>query len=176
MNPTRTGILTILERMGADISWSSRRTAGGEPVADLRVRGTALRGIDVDPALVPLAIDEFPAVFAAAAAAGGVTRVTGAGELRVKESDRIAASAAALRALGIAVQVAADGMTIEGGAMSGGEVDSAGDHRIAMAFAAAAAAAPVRVRSCRNVTTSFPGFETLANSVGFDIEVVDAGR
>ena len=176
VNPTRTGILTILERMGADISWSSPRTAGGEPVADLRVRGTTLRGIDVDPALVPLAIDEFPAVFAAAAAARGVTRVTGAGELRVKESDRIAASAAALGALGVAVQVAEDGMTIEGGTMSGGEVDSAGDHRIAMAFASAAAAAPVRVRSCGNVTTSFPGFETLANSVGFDIEVVDAGR
>ena len=176
VNPTRTGILTILERMGADISWSSPRTAGGEPVADLRVRGTTLHGIDVDPALVPLAIDEFPAVFAAAAAARGVTRVTGAGELRVKESDRIAASAAALGALGVAVQVAEDGMTIEGGTMSGGEVDSAGDHRIAMAFASAAAAAPVRVRSCRNVTTSFPGFETLANSVGLDIEVVDAGR
>jgi len=176
VNPTRTGILTILERMGADISWSGRRTAGGEPVADLRVRGTTLHGIDVEPALVPLAIDEFPAVFAAAAAARGVTRVTGAGELRVKESDRIAASAAALGALGVAVQVAADGMTVEGGPMSGGEVDSAGDHRIAMAFAAAAAAAPVYVRNCRNVTTSFPGFETLANSVGFDIEVVDAGR
>ena len=176
VNPTRTGILTILERMGADISWSNRRTAGREPVADLRVRGVTLQGIDVDPALVPLAIDEFPAVFAAAAAARGVTRVTGAGELRVKESDRIEASAGALRALGVPVQVAGDGMVIEGGTMSGGEVDSAGDHRIAMAFASAAVAAPVRIRNCRNVMTSFPGFETLANSVGFDIEVVDAGH
>ena len=176
VNPTRTGILTILERMGADISWSNRRTAGREPVADLRVRGVALHGIDVDPALVPLAIDEFPAVFAAAAAARGVTRVTGAGELRVKESDRIEASALALRALGVAVQVAGDGMVIEGGTMSGGEVDSAADHRIAMAFASAAVAAAVRIRNCRNVTTSFPGFATLANSVGFDIEVVDAGH
>ena len=175
MNPTRTGVLTILEQMGADISRLNPRRAGDEPVADLRVRGTQLRGIDVDPALVPLAIDEFPAVFAAAATARGVTRVTGAAELRVKESDRIAASADALGALGVAVQVSGDGMSVEGGAMTGGEVDSAGDHRISMAFAAAAAAAPVRVRDCRNVTTSFPGFATLANSVGLDIEVVDAG-
>ena len=174
VNPTRTGILTILQAMGADITWSNRRTAGGEPVADLRVRGAVLHGVDVDSAVVPLAIDEFPAVFAAAAAARGVTRVTGAGELRVKESDRLAASAEALRALGISVQVAADGMAIEGGRMSGGDVSSAGDHRIAMAFAAAAAAAPVRVRDCRNVATSFPGFETVANSIGLDIEVVDA--
>ena len=176
VNPTRTGVLTILERMGADISWLHRRSAAGEPVADLRVRGADLHGIDVDPALVPLAIDEFPAVFAAAAAARGVTRVTGAGELRVKESDRIEASADALRALGVSVRVADDGMVIEGGTMSAGEVHSAGDHRIAMAFACAAAAAPVRIRNCRNVTTSFPGFLTLANSVGFDIEVVDAGH
>ena len=175
VNPTRTGILTVLERMGADISWSNRRTAGREPVADLRVQGTTLAGIDVDPALVPLAIDEFPAIFAAAATARGVTRVTGAAELRVKESDRIAASAEALDALGVSVRVGEDGMTIEGGAMSGGEVDSAGDHRIAMAFASASAAAPVRIRNCRNVVTSFPGFEALANSVGFDIEVTHAG-
>ena len=174
VNPTRTGILTIFQAMGADITWSNRRTAGGEPVADLRVRGAVLHGVDVDSAVVPLAIDEFPAVFAAAAAARGVTRVTGAGELRVKESDRLAASAEALRALGISVQVAADGMAVEGGRMSGGDVSSAGDHRIAMAFAAAAAAAPVRVRDCRNVATSFPGFETAANSIGLDIEVVDA--
>ena len=174
VNPTRTGVLTILERMGADIAWSNRRRLGGEPIADLRIRGTELQGIDVDPALVPLAIDEFPAVFAAAATARGVTRVTGAGELRVKESDRIAASAAALEALGIAVQVADDGMVVEGGTASGGEVESADDHRIAMAMAILSAEAPVRVRNCRNVATSFPGFETLANSVGLDIEVVDA--
>lgn len=176
VNPTRIGILTILEQMGADIAWSNRRTAGREPVADLRVRGAALHGIDVDPALVPSAIDEFPAIFVAAAAARGVTRVTGATELRVKESDRIAASADALRALGASVRVADDGMAIEGGTTLGGEVDSAGDHRIAMAFASAAAAAEVRIRNCRNVMTSFPGFETLANSVGFDIEVIDAGH
>ena len=175
MNPTRTGVLTILERMGADITRLNPRRAGHEPVADLRVRGTQLRGVDVDPALVPLAIDEFPAVFAAAASARGVTRVTGAAELRVKESDRIAASADALGALGVAVQASGDGMRVEGGAMTGGEVNSAGDHRIAMAFATAAASAPVRVRDCRNVTTSFPGFAALASSVGLDIEVVDAG-
>jgi len=175
VNSTRTGILTILRQMGADIRESNRRTAGAEPVADLHVRGRTLNGVDVDPTLVPLAIDEFPAVFAAAATARGVTRVTGAGELRVKESDRIAASAAALRALGVRVRVAPDGMAIEGGVVAGGEVDSAGDHRIAMAFAAAAASAPVRIRDCRNVTTSFPGFDTLANRVGLDIEVVDSG-
>ena len=174
VNPTRTGILTVLGQMGADISWSNHRIAGNEPVADLRVRGGALHGVDVDPSLVPLAIDEFPAIFVAAAAARGVTRVTGARELRVKESDRIAASAEALRALGVTVQVFDDGMAVEGGGISGGEVDSAGDHRIAMAFASAAVAAPVRIRDCRNVMTSFPGFETLSNSVGCDIEVVDA--
>ena len=175
VNPTRTGILTILRQMGADIRESNRRTAGAEPVADLHVRGRTLNGVDVDPALVPLAIDEFPAVFAAAASARGVTRVTGAEELRVKESDRIAASAAALRALGVRVRVAPDGMEIEGGVVAGGEVDSAGDHRIAMAFAAAAASAPVRIRDCRNVTTSFPGFDALASRVGLDIEVADSG-
>ena len=174
VNPTRTGVLTILERMGADIAWSNRRTAGCEPVADLRVRGATLHGIDVDPALAPLAIDEFPAIFAAAASARGVTRVSGAAELRVKESDRIAASGAALHALGVSARVADDGMEIEGGAISGGEVDSEGDHRIAMAFAAATVTAPVRIRGCRNVATSFPGFEALAGSVGLDIEVVDA--
>ena len=173
MNPTRAGILAILERMGADVSRSNPRTAGGEPVADLRVRGRELRGIDVDPALVPLAIDEFPAVFVAAAGARGVTRVTGAGELRVKESDRIAASATALATLGVPARATADGMVIEGGAMSGGEVDSAADHRIAMAFATASADAPVRVRNCRNVATSFPGFEAVANAVGLRVEVVD---
>ena len=175
VNPTRTGILTILRQMGADIRESNRRTAGGEPVADLHVRGRTLNGVDVDPALVPLAIDEFPAIFAAAATARGVTRVTGAEELRVKESDRIAASAAALRALGVCLRVAPDGMEIEGGAVHGGAVDSAGDHRIAMALAAVAASAPVRVRDCRNVTTSFPGFDVLANRVGLDIEVVGSG-
>ena len=173
MNPTRVGILDILERMGADVTRSNPRTAGGEPVADLRVRGTELRGVEVDPTLVPLAIDEFPAVFVAAAGARGVTRVTGAGELRVKESDRIAASAAGLAALGIPARATGDGMVIEGGAMSGGEVDSAGDHRIAMAFATAAAGAPVRVRDCRNVATSFPGFEAVANAAGLRVEVVD---
>ena len=175
VNPTRTGLLTILDRMGADISWSNRRTAGREPVADLRVRGATLTGIDVDPALVPLAIDEFPAIFAAAATARGVTRVTGAAELRVKESDRISASAEALNALGVSVRVGEDGMTIDGGAMSGGTIDSAGDHRIAMAFASAEVRAPVRIRNCRNVATSFPGFDDLANSVGFDIEVTHDG-
>ena len=174
VNPTRTGILTILRHMGADIRESNRRTAGCEPVADLHVRGRTLNGVDVDPALVPLAIDEFPAIFAAAATARGVTRVTGAEELRVKESDRIAASAAALRALGVCLRVAPDGMEIEGGVVDGGEVDSAGDHRIAMALAAAAASAPVRIRDCRNVTTSFPGFDVLANRVGLDIEVVES--
>ena len=176
VNPTRTGILVILEQMGADISQSNRRIAGGEPVADLRVRGVALHGVDVAPALVPSAIDEFPTVFVAAATARGATRVTGAGELRVKESDRLAVSAAGLAALGVRARTTGDGgMVIEGGTMSGGEVDSAGDHRIAMAFATAAAAAPVRIRDCRNVATSFPGFRTLANSVGLDVEVVDAG-
>jgi 3-phosphoshikimate 1-carboxyvinyltransferase len=173
MNPTRTGVIDILERMGADIRIENRREAGGEPVADLHVRSAPLRGIEIPPALVPLAIDEFPALFVAAACASGRTVLTGAEELRVKESDRIQVMADGLTALGIDATATPDGMIIEGGAFTGGIVDSQGDHRIAMAFAMAAlrASGALEILDCANVNTSFPGFAELAARTGLGIEV-----
>jgi 3-phosphoshikimate 1-carboxyvinyltransferase len=177
MNPTRTGVLQILRAMGADIVESGQRTIGGEPVADLRVRGARLAGIEIPPEWVPLAIDEFPALFVAAACAEGVTVLRGAEELRVKESDRIAVMADGLAAIGMPVQATADGMRIEGRGgeatpFAGGTVDSHGDHRIAMAFAVAAlrSSAPIRILDAENVNTSFPGFAALARSVGMPVE------
>ena len=171
VNARRTGLLDVLELMGADIRRSHERNLGGEPVADLVVRHAPLRGIDVPEHLVADMIDEFPALFVAASAAAGTTRVRGAGELRVKESDRIAVMARGLRALGVAIEETPDGAIIEGGAISGGEVDSAGDHRCAMSFALAGliAGAAVRIGDCANVATSFPGFVDLANACGFDL-------
>jgi 3-phosphoshikimate 1-carboxyvinyltransferase len=166
INPTRTGILDILRAMGADIELLNPREAGAEPVADLRVRASALRGIAVPPELVPLAIDEFPAIAVAAACATGETLITGAEELRVKESDRIAAIANGLDALGITVEALPDGLRIEGGRFRGGVVDSHGDHRIAMAFSLAALRADgaVQIRDCVNVGTSFPAAPARARS------------
>jgi 3-phosphoshikimate 1-carboxyvinyltransferase len=144
-------------------------------VADLHVRASSLRGIQVPEELISLAIDELPVLFIAAACAEGETRVTGAAELRVKESDRIAAMSAGFTALGVAHAVLPDGMRIQGrsrgAAFSGGTVDSCGDHRIAMAFAVASlrAAAVIHVRDVANVATSFPGFVPLAQSVGLAI-------
>lgn len=173
VNPTRTGVIEILSLMGADIQLENPRNAGGEPLADIRVRSSKLKGIEVPESLVPLAIDEFPAVFVAAACAQGETRVTGASELRVKESDRIAAMAAGLKVLGIDAEPTRDGMRIQGGKIRGGRVDSRGDHRIAMAFSMAALAAsePVAIEDCVNVDTSFPGFAALAASAGLKIDV-----
>jgi len=148
------------------------RLAGGEPVADLRVRHAPLHGIRIPEPLVPLAIDEFPALFIAAACAEGVTVLTGAQELRVKESDRIQTMADGLMALGSAAAPTADGIVIQGGALSGGTVNSHGDHRIAMSFAMAAlrASAPITIQDCANVNTSFPGFVALARSAGLTIQ------
>ncbi|HEX5755735.1 MAG TPA: 3-phosphoshikimate 1-carboxyvinyltransferase [Arenimonas sp.] len=173
MNPRRTGLLSVLRQMGADIREESTGEQGGEPVADLRVRSAQLHGVDVPVELVPDMIDEFPALFVAAACAEGCTRVSGAAELRVKESDRIATMAAALRRLGIAVNEAADGAVIEGGRLLGGDIDSHGDHRIAMSMAVAAqrATGEVRVRDCANVATSFPGFKDLAAGAGFGLHL-----
>ena len=171
MNPTRTGIINILQRMGADITLLNERDVGGEPVADLLVRSAQLRGIDIPPELVPLAIDEFPVVFVAAACAQGRTVLTGAAELRVKESDRIQVMADGLQALGVDAQPTAEGMVIEGGKIGGGCVDSHGDHRIAMAFSMAAlrANADIEITDCANVNTSFPGFVDLAHRTGLAI-------
>jgi len=171
MNPRRTGLLAALRLMGADISEENRTEQGGEPVADLVVRHAPLHGIDVPEVLVPDMIDEFPVLFVAAAGARGLTRVSGAAELRVKESDRIVVMARGLRALGIAVEERPDGAVITGGRFSGGEVDSAGDHRCAMSFAIAGqiASGPLRVLDCSNVATSFPGFTALAQGSGFGL-------
>lgn len=173
MNPTRTGVIDILRLMGADIEVLDPREAGGEPVADLRVRSAPLKGIAIPETLVPLAIDEFPALFIAAACAEGETLLTGAEELRVKESDRIQVMADGLVACGIDAEPRPDGIRIRGGQLHGATVDSHGDHRIAMSFAMAALRAdgPIRIRDCANVNTSFPGFAELARRAGLDIEV-----
>jgi 3-phosphoshikimate 1-carboxyvinyltransferase len=173
MNPTRTGVVDILRAMGAKIDVENERSAGGEPLADVRVRGAPLHGIEIPPSLVPLAIDEFPALLVAAACARGETLLRGARELRVKESDRIAAMAAGLSALGVDTEVHDDGMRIRGGSLGGGRVESLGDHRIAMAFSMAGlrATQPLAVADCANVATSFPGFASLARDAGLAISV-----
>ncbi len=171
MNPTRTGVIDILRRMGGDIAVSNERLVGGEPVADLRVRSAPLHGIEIPPELVPLAIDEFPALFVAAACAEGETVLTGAEELRVKESDRIQVMADGLQLLGIDARPTPDGIRIRGGRLGSGRVHSHGDHRIAMSFAMAAlrASGPVVIEDCANVNTSFPGFVGLAADAGLRI-------
>jgi len=176
INPTRTGIIDILQLMGADIQLENQQMLGGEPVADLRVRSSLLQGITIPEALVPLAIDEFPAIFIAAACAEGVTLLSGAEELRVKESDRIQAMADGLKLLGVATEVFPDGIAIGGdGAhteFTGARINSHGDHRIAMAFAMASLRArdTIIIDDCANVATSFPGFVELANGIGLGIE------
>lgn len=171
INPTRTGVIDILRLMGADITLENQREAGGEPVADVRVRSASLKGIEIPEALVPLAIDEFPVIFVAAACAQGRTVLRGAQELRVKESDRIQAMADGLLTLGISVEPTPDGIIIDGGQIGGGVVNAQGDHRIAMAFSVAAlrAAAPIQIHDCANVATSFPNFLALSAQVGMRV-------
>ncbi len=172
INPTRDGVLRILALMGADIEILNCREQGGEPVADLRVRSAELHGVDIPASLVPLAIDEFPAIFIAAACAQGETRLSGAEELRVKESDRIQVMADGLKRLGIKAEPTPDGILIRGGRFSGGQVDACSDHRIAMSFAIAGAVAraEVHIDDCANVATSYPGFVTQMSSLGMHIE------
>jgi 3-phosphoshikimate 1-carboxyvinyltransferase len=172
VNPTRTGLLEMLALMGADIRVEPLAGDGAEPSADIHVRASALRGIRVPERLVPLAIDEFPVFFIAAAAASGESVVTGAAELRVKESDRLAAMAAGLQAVGIECQLLEDGLRIQGGTVRGGRIDSHGDHRVAMAFAIASlvARADIEIDDVANVGTSFPGFPALARSVGLALQ------
>ncbi len=173
VNPTRIGIIEILREMGARIEIADRREVGGEPVADITVWRSPLRGLEVDPALVPLAIDEFPVLFVAAACAEGETLFQGIGELRVKESDRISAMAAGLATLGVGVEETTDTARIHGrGELTGGRIDSRGDHRIAMAFAVAGLAAPepVEILDVANVATSFPGFADTWRAAGMEIE------
>jgi 3-phosphoshikimate 1-carboxyvinyltransferase len=176
LNPRRIGLLHVLRLMGADIREANSRIVGGERIGDLIVLSARLRGIDVPAEHVPDMIDEFPILFVAAAVAQGATRVTGAAELRVKESDRIAVMAAGLRKLGIAVEETPDGAIIQGGKLTRGNVTSAGDHRCAMSFAVAGLVCDdaITIEDCANVATSFPDFLALANSVGF--AMADANR
>lgn len=176
INPTRAGILSILQRMGAKIETQNETIFGNEPVADIRVHPSELAGIEVPAELVPLAIDELPVVFIAAAAASGRTVVTGASELRVKESDRLHAMAKALDAVGVRVEETADGLVIDGGRIAGGTVDSEGDHRIAMSFAIASlvSEAPITILDTAPVATSFPGFVEVARDAGLNIRVSES--
>ncbi len=177
INPTRVGVINILRLMGANIEMLNEREVGGEPVADLRIRSAQLKGIQIPEDQVPLAIDEFPSIFIAASCAEGTTVLTGAEELRVKESDRIQAMVDGLQILGVDAQGTEDGAIIKGfgseGSFNGGEVDSVDDHRIAMSFTIASlrANAPILVKDCANVATSFPGFVELASGAGIQVEV-----
>jgi len=174
INPTRTGVLNILRLMGADITLKNEREVGGEPVADIRVRYSPLKGIEIPEEQVPLAIDEFPILFIAAACAEGRTVLRGAKELRVKESDRIAAMAEGLTTMGIVNEVLDDGIIIEGGTLGGGVIHTHHDHRIAMSFAIAALRAEreISVLDCDHVATSFPGFDALARGLGLQISTL----
>ena len=171
INPTRTGLLTILREMGANIELRNQRSVGAEPVADIWVTQSELTGIAVPPELVPLAIDEFPILFIAAAAASGETVVSGAEELRKKETDRIAVMAQGLQSVGIEVEERPDGALIRGGAIGGGTVDSRGDHRIAMSFAVASlkARSAIEILNTAEVATSFPNFLEVASAVGLRV-------
>lgn len=171
MNPRRIGLLHVLRAMGADIAEDNFGEQGGEPVADLVIGHAPLRGIEVPMEHVADMIDEFPALFVAAACADGITTIRGAAELRVKESDRIASMAAGLRTLGIRVEETPDGARIHGGRLRGGTVDSHGDHRVAMAFAVAGqlSDSEIMIDDVANVATSFPGFDALARQAGFGL-------
>ena len=173
VNPTRTGVIDILKLMGANIELLNERIVGGEPVADIRVKSTQLKGINVPENLVPLAIDEFPVLFVAAACADGQTVITGAEELRVKESDRIQVMADGLLAIGVDCKATPDGMIINGGSIKGGKVHSRDDHRIAMAFTMAAlrSESAIIIEDCENVNTSFPDFIGIANRAGIAVSI-----
>lgn len=173
INPTRIGVLHLLKAMGGKLRIFNQRQCGDEPVADIEVKSATLHGITIPEKYVPLAIDEMPILMIAAACAQGETRLSGAEELRVKETDRIAAMAEGLKTLGIRCEPTSDGIIIQGGFLEGGCVQSFADHRIAMAFAMAGcvAKAPVTIEACSNVQTSFPNFVELAQSVGINIHV-----
>ena len=174
INPTRTGVLQILKLMGADIQMMNKRLWGEELVADMLVKHAPLEGIDIPVSMVPLAIDEFPALFVAASCAKGATVLHGAKELRHKESDRISVMAEGLQSLGIDAKTLEDGIVIEGGVIQGGVVDSKHDHRIAMAFSIAGSMAqsPVTIMDCKNVATSFPNFVKTANQLKMAVQEI----
>lgn len=172
LNPTRTGFLDVLESMGAVVTREESEISGGEPIGDVTVEGPErLRAFDPPAAWLPRWIDEVPAWVIVAAAADGVSRLTGAQELRVKESDRLATLARGLAAIGASVTETPDGLAITGGTVRGGEVESAGDHRIAMAFGVMGAGSRegVRVDDASAIPTSYPGFVADLRSLGGDV-------
>ena len=173
VNPSRNGVLSVLQRMGGKIKLENQTTVGGEPVADIVVSTSELAGCAIEGNDVALAIDEIPVIAVAASCARGVTKISGASELRVKESDRIRSVVEGLQALGVNVTENSDGMIIEGGKLNGGRVNSYGDHRIAMAFSMAGTVAEGRVEilNCNNVATSFPNFYELARKSGVNIVI-----
>jgi 3-phosphoshikimate 1-carboxyvinyltransferase len=182
INPTRTGVIEILKQMGANISLENEGMAGGEPVADIRIQASQLKGIHIPEDQVPLAIDEFPVLFVAAACAEGQTILTGAAELRVKESDRIQVMADGLQALGIDCTPTPDGMVIQGkggqnnqhAIFGSGTIESHHDHRIAMSFSIAGlrASGNITIIGTETVATSFPNFTVLAQQAGLTIKVM----
>jgi 3-phosphoshikimate 1-carboxyvinyltransferase len=173
INPTRTGVIDVLKLMGARLTTSNQREIGGELLADIRIQSSELKGIHIPESLVPLAIDEFPAVFIAASCAKGETILTGAKELRVKESDRIQVMADGLSILGIENEVLDDGIKIQGGQFQKptAMIESHHDHRISMSFAVASLRCdyPIEINGVDNVMTSFPNFVELSNSAGLNI-------
>jgi 3-phosphoshikimate 1-carboxyvinyltransferase len=171
LNPTRSGIVDIVRAMGARVDIESDQTEGGEPVGRLSVQSSELSGVEVTPDQVPLAIDEFPLVMAMAATAGGTTRIRGASELRVKESDRIAVMCRELERLGVVVEELDDGAVVTGGRVCGGEVDSHGDHRVAMSFAVLGliAEAPVVIENAEWIRTSYPDFVDDLTALGAEM-------
>ena len=173
VNPTRTGVIDILRLMGANIVLNNERLEAGELIADIRVCSSKLKGIKIPERLVPLAIDEFPVIFVAASCAEGETILTGAKELRVKESDRIQVMADGLSSLGIENEVLDDGIKIFGGEFKEqlAPIKSHHDHRISMSFAVASVRSSfeINIDGVDNVKTSFPNFVELANSIGMSI-------
>ena len=174
VNPTRNAMIKIMKLMGADVELKNERLESGEPVATIYAKTSKLTGIDIPEELVPVAIDELPIILVAAACAKGKTRLSGAAELRVKESDRIQSMLDGFISLGIKVKALEDGMIIEGGQYNGGVINSNDDHRIAMAFSIAGiiAKAPIIINSCKNVATSFPEFIDTAKHLGMNIDYV----
>lgn len=172
INPTRNGVIEILQLMGGDISITNKRAYGVEPIADLVIKRSDLHGIEIPQTLIAKSIDEFPILFIAAACAKGKTELSGAEELRVKESDRIHNMSVGLQTLGIVTEEKPDGISIQGGQLGGGEVNSGGDHRVAMSFAMASLAASesIRIRDIENVATSFPDFVESAARLGLKIK------
>jgi 3-phosphoshikimate 1-carboxyvinyltransferase len=169
VNPTRTGVLEVLEQMGARLDYLNRREESGEPVADLRIRAAALKGVEIGGAIIPRLIDELPVLAVAAACAAGTTTVRDAGELRVKESDRISAMTSQLAALGINITAREDGFVVQGGRrLKGGRVQSFGDHRVAMSLcvAALAAASPVVLDDPECMAVSYPTFLDTLKALG----------